>query len=70
MLARALGIAALALVGACAAPYAPQEFDFGDAAALQPPFFGTVELGHADAAELPRDGFLLCSVESQRRPTC
>lgn len=67
---RALGIAALALVGACAAPYAPQEFDFGDAAKPRPPFFGTVELEHIGAGQQPRDGFLLCSLEKQRRPTC
>jgi len=66
MLARALGIAALALVGACAAPYAPQEFDFGDAAAVQPPFYGTVELRHGE-----QEGFLLCTLESEeRRPAC
>jgi hypothetical protein len=70
MLRRALGIAALALVGACAAPYAPQEFDFGDAAALQPPFFGTLELQQAGAGDEPRDGLLLCSLETQNRPTC
>ena len=70
MLRRSLGIAALALVGACAAPYAPQEFDFGDAAALRPPFFGTVELEQDPAGQAPRDDFLLCSLETQRSPTC
>lgn len=70
MLQRALGIAALALVGACAAPYAPQEFDFGDAATLQPPFYGTVELEHPVGDQSPRDDFLLCSLETQRSPTC
>lgn len=66
---RALGIAALALVGACAAPYAPQEFDFGDAATLEPPFFGTVEIEHP-SPEHPREGILLCTLESERRPAC
>jgi hypothetical protein len=70
MLRRILGIAALGLAGACAAPHAPQEFDFADAAALRPPFFGTVELEHAGAGDPPRDGFLLCSLETQRSPTC
>lgn len=63
---RALGIAALGLASACAAPYAPQAFDFADAATGVPPFFGTVEL-----RQDPQEGFLHCGLEiTERSPAC